>query len=218
MKIYKMTSDPGKRRRFAYAIETIDDGFIDLNCNICKKEGKGLPFKKKNRNVPLIISNKPLPDFMFYYITLISERVKNIFEEEGITGYELEKAIIKSTDNLTEDEELYFKENRYKQKDFLVNPPDYYKMFIPKFGAEPHESLGVKLISKCNACGYENYELDTPYAGILSPMILKKESIIISNDLFTVKAYGGEYCTERFKNIYDKHKLTGLNFEEVELL
>ncbi len=219
MKIYEMASDSGKRKRYACAVDIGNEFWLDIDCKVCGRQWKKIVHYEKNDKSPMLILNKPLPDFMFYYVMLISERAKNIFEEEGIIGYELEKAVVKSFENLTEEEELYCKEMKYKPKDFLDNPSDYYKLFVSNIGAEPHEKLGLKLVGKCDSCGYENYEFNEPFTGILTPMIINKESINTDYDIFTVRGSGlTKYCTEKVKNIYEKHKLTGINFKEIELL
>ncbi len=219
MKIYKMISDSGKRRRFAYAISISREFWLDINCNVCGRQWREILHRTKNDKSPVIIANKLISDFMFYYVMLISEKAKNTFEEEGITGYELEKAVVKSADNLTEEEEIYCKEEGYKLKNFIVNPPDYYKIFVPNIGAEPHEKLGLKLVGKCDSYGYEDYMFNEQFTNTITPVIIKKESINFDYDIFRVRGAGlGMYCTEKVKIIYEKHKLTGLNFEEVELL
>jgi hypothetical protein len=211
-----MSSDPGKRRRFAYAISISDDYWIDIDCKVCGRKWRTIIHYKRNNESPIIIANKPLPDFMFYYVMLISEKAKKIFEEEGIREYELEKAVVRSMDNLTKEEEIFCKEEKYKAKDFLINPPNYYKIFIPNISAEPHEKMGLKLLGKCDFCGYEKYSFEEESNGI--DMTIKEETIKPSYDIFRVRGSLLMYCTERFKNIYEKHKLTGIDFEEVELL
>lgn len=211
-----MLSDPGKRRRFAYAISISDNYWQDIDCKTCGRNWRKAIHYERNDESPAIITNKPLPDFMFYYVMLISEKTKNVLEEEGIKEYELEKAVVKSMDNLTKEEEIFCKEAKYKAKDFLINPPNYYKIFIPHIGAESHEKMGLKLLGKCDFCGYEEYEFEEESNGRY--MTIKKETINPNYDIFRVRGSLIEYCTERFKNIYEKHKLTGIDFEEVELL
>jgi hypothetical protein len=218
LKIYKTSSDPGKGRRFAYAVNIDSDTLVEIDCKVCNNKWNKKLLYDKNVKSPILISNKPLPDFMFYYVGLISERAKNIFEEEGITGYELEKAVVKSFDNLSEEEELYCKEMKYKRKDFLDNPPNYYKLFTD-VGAEIHEKAKLKLLEKCDVCGHLYYEFNNPEGWRFTPasLTIKKDSVT-NDDLFKVIGYGGEFCSEKFKKVYDKYKLTGLNFEEVELI
>jgi hypothetical protein len=214
-----MVSDSGKRKKFAYAVCISNEVWSDVDCKICGRKWRQMLHYEKGDKGSVMISNKPLPDFMFYYVMLISEKVKDIFIEEGITGFELEKVLVKSFDKLTEEEETYCKEMKYKQKDFLLNSPDYYKLFVSNIGAEPHEKLGLKLVGNCDSCGYEKYEFNEPFTGILTPMIIKKESINTDYDIFKVRGSGlTMYCTEKIKNIYEKHKFTGIDFREIELL
>ncbi len=220
MKFYKIMTDVGLRSKFAYATGF---GSIDekINCSVCGREWFKTLWYNEDNTFELVLSKENFSNFLgcVNYV-LVSDDTKMVLTQEFLTGYHLVKASILSMDDLSPEQLRDLKINyTYSQlKKFAKNPPTYHKLFIDG-KAELHEKAGVVLVEYCEHCGYKRYDIpgSPPFYMIGSPKFIKKESWD-GSDFFHVKEFHTIYCSERFYEVYKKHNLTGLIFEEVEAI
>ncbi|MEA5023429.1 MAG: double-CXXCG motif protein [Desulfitobacterium hafniense] len=173
---------------------------------------------EKGQYIPLALSNDYYPDFLWYYIRHISEKAKIVMESERITGYGLERAHIVSVRDLTEQQKKELRHDGIKINRIAADPPAYYKLHV-ELGAEFHEKAQIILRENCSECGYEDYiTLGKDWVDSEKGIFIRKDSWN-GKDLFLCKGYGLHiFCTERFADVYHSNGLTGLEFDEVEVL
>lgn len=215
--IYYLGADEGRRKKYAYGVDVADKTYERIICAKCNIDFIRNISLTIGLNEPIVLTNDYYPDFMWYSTFLVSEKTKEVFELEKITGYELEEANIISANELTLEEKRELKEDAVNVKKVAVNPPKYYKLHV-SIGATYHEKSGVIFRGKCDECGYEDYTVVNPDNYNIPYHIVKKESLN-GNDLFRSIGFGrAVFCTERFKEICEKHKLTGFLFKDAEAL
>jgi hypothetical protein len=76
---------------------------------------------------------------------------------------------------------------------------------------------GIVLVEECEVCGYEKYR--PKEKNNFLPQLYLKNGSWDGSDLFRVKEFPAVvFCSERFVEIYKKHTLTGLLFDEIEMI
>ena len=214
--IYKISTDEGKRKKYAYAVCERGTYLRRVECPNCGMWVENFSHKF-GINESVALTNEYYPDFMYYTINLISEKAKEALEKEKITGWEPELINILSAEELTKEEKRDLREGGVNIKRVPINPPVYYKLHV-SIGADYHEKSGIEFGEKCNICGRQKRTVSEAVGGMIAPRILKKESLN-GNDLFRSIGYGNTvFCTERFKEVYEEYGLTGLEFDDVKLL
>ena len=207
-----MATDSGKRKRYSYGVGAFPHKKI--LCSICGREYSAGLLNKHDISYKMFLSNDYYPDFLWGYYTFISERTKEIFLEEDVKDYYLGDTFMRSITDLTKEEIKELRGDRFKIDRIPIDPPSYYRLF-PKHYAHLHKESNIKLLENCEACGYEWYGTQNK----------EKENEIIDlnslngDDIFWIYERGSAiYCTDRIVEIYNKHKLTGLYFTEVEAI
>lgn len=215
---YRLATDEGKRKKYAYAIGLGGWPREDVSCSKCNREWKKSTIDEFGVSTPVVLSNDNYPDYMWYYITHISEKAKSVMELEGITGFKVEDALIISFDELTEAQKKELRWDGVKVNKIPSNPPHYYKLHVC-IGAEYHENSNLVLLESCDDCGYEKYVSKGKEWVDSSEGIFLKKGSLIGYDLFKVKGYGATiFCSEKFVEAYKRHALTGLDFDEIEVI
>lgn len=210
MKYYYLSTDEGKRKKFAYGIG--DFPSEKISCDVCGRNYSRSLVTKRNLPYEMYLSNGYYPDFLWEYYRFISERAKQILFEEKVTGYILEGVTMRSFSDLSVEEIKELKRDRFKVDRIPLNPPQYYRLFI-KYIAKMHKESNYILLESCDACGYTHYGTKVRE----DERIIIDESTLNGDDFFLLEGRGSViYCTERFVDIYNKHNLTGLDFDEVE--
>lgn len=217
MAYYRLLTDEGNKKKFAYAIGLSDWPERLISCNVCKRKWKKSLMHEFGTNVLVALSNDNYPDFLWFFIRHVSEKAKNVMETEGITGFKLENAQVLSVDELTDIQKKELRYDGFKIKKIPKDPPKYYKLHV-SIGANYHEKSGIILRDSCSECGYEKYVTKGKDWVESEPTVIQKDSIK-GYDLFMAKGYGQTiFCTEKFADVYIKHSLTGLLFDEVEVI
>lgn len=215
--MYLLLTDEGRKKKYAYAIDLNDWPKELIICPKCRREWEKTLVHEYGIDIPVVLSNDHYPDFLYHYINHISVKAKDVMQNEGIKGYTLEKAHILSVNDLAEEQ---IKELRYdgvKIKKIPVDPPPYYKMHV-EMGGEYHDKSNIILLESCSECGYERYVTPGKEWVDTGEFFLSLDSLK-GYDLFRVKGYGFNiFCTEKFREVYQKHALTGLLFKEVQVL
>ena len=138
----------------------------------------------------LISSN--IVDFSWTILSdiVVTERVVQVFEEAGLTGYELKPTKIVSV------------AKRVKIKSY----PKFWELIVTGQGGHAHPDSGIALKFKCDTCGLVRYSA-------YEHGIIVDETQWDGSDLFTVIEYPKHILvTERVKNIIESHKLTNVKF------
>ncbi len=102
MFFYRLTTDIGKRKRFAYGISFGDYPSKEIHCNSCGRKWNKNMLLDEDLTHMIVFSNSYFPDISDYGIQqLVSDKVKDIFAEEQLKGYHLSENIhIKSQSDI----------------------------------------------------------------------------------------------------------------------
>lgn len=210
MKIYLITHDSGRRKRFAEVISEDETEIVD--CKTCHRN-----YMKqilRNENLSAYVTNDYYADFAWGRPSWISEKCKNILFSENISGFQTIKVEMLSYKDIVKEEILDLKRSGYKVESIPENPIQYYNLYCD-YSASLHLESNYGVIEYCNECGYEVF-------GVLSSdkeiKCVLDSSSLNSNDIFNVKGKGTTlFCNERFKEVVENHNLMGLMFEEIEV-
>jgi hypothetical protein len=128
----------------------------------------------------------------WYSEPVINERVIKILKEEGLTGYILKPVTIKKIKkNKPEKIPLYQELN-----------------IVGKAGVHPDTELIV--VGRCDACKHVDYR------GWKNKLIIDEKKWD-GSDFFHLDPYpGGIFVSERVKEVFEKHKVTGVEFTPSE--
>ena len=218
MDFYRVRIEIGKRKRFAYGITIGNYPSIEIQCDKCKKVWKKSLYYDESQKQIIALSNNYFPDFLSYTPQiLISQRAKEIFVQEKITGYHLNENLeIVPYDKLSIQEIKEIRRDGFDVKKFSNEVPKYYR-FYSDGKAELNEKSNVLTDEHCDECSYTHYYTKGySYFDTNSPFYIT-EKTWDGKDFFTVKEFPTlENCTERVVEIYNKYKMTGLYFEKIE--
>ena len=219
MIFYRLTTDIGKRKRFAYGISFGDYPSKEIYCSSCGRKWNKNMVLDEDLTHTIVFSHSHFPDISEYELQkLVYIKVKDIFTEEQIKGYHLSDNIyIRSQRDLSLEKGKELCRKGFKVKDIAIDPPFYYRFFHDGYAELDEEKSKIHLLEECNICSYKKYVsegrsyLDT---SVTPPFI--KESSWDGSDFFKVIEMSAViFCTERVYEIYKKYKLTGLLFTEV---
>jgi len=133
-------------------------------------------------------------DFIWtwYSEPMINERVAKILKDEDLTGYELKPVTIKKV-----------KKNNPKKI------PQYQELNVTgKAGVHP--DTGLIVVERCDACKHVDYR------GWKNKLIIDEKKWD-GSDFFHLDPYpGGIFVSERVKEVFEKHKVTGVKFTPSE--
>jgi predicted Zn-ribbon and HTH transcriptional regulator len=214
MKFYRLSTDEGKKKKYAFGILISDYPSKTIKCPSCHREWRKELLLEKETNLTICLSNSYYADFSgVVYHTLISEKAKDIFYDTQIKGYTLGEMEILKKEEVPQETIKELRDEGYKVKNISDNPPRYYRLFV-EIGARLHPKSEVIPNGYCKDCGYEDYVTKgEDYVDPFHPLYIKHDSWN-GNDLFMVKELGGAiFCSQRFVDIYTETKLTGLLFK-----
>ncbi len=214
MSFYKLYIEEGKKKKYATGILITDYISKIINCDLCGRTRKIAALLDKDSDLQIALTNSYFADFFnVEYHTIVSEKAKEVLILENIQGYELGVLKIVSKSEILSKKIKDLRDSGYKVKDISDDPPIYYRLFV-QVGAELHEESNIVLVEECNSCDYHKYmPKDNDY---FHPNYIKVDSWN-GNDIFRVKESSSAiYCSERFVEIYNKHKLSGLRFKEIK--
>jgi hypothetical protein len=222
MNLYTLLTDEGRRKKYAYGIIISKKVINKIYCPECKMMQENYSNICKDISYTLALSNDYYADFAqdtgLIYGYMILEKTLDILHLENITGFYTKNDLnILSGEQLTLDIRKSLKNDGFKIDKIANNPPKYHTLFA-NYGAKSHVATNRFITKECSLCGY--LEVIDKGDALRSYVYLQKGTWN-GNDLFRVKEYGNQiFCSERFKGIYEKYKLTGLKFDfnKVELI
>lgn len=218
MEIYAISVDEGRKKKFSFGIIIGQYPSKIINCRSCGRAWKKDLLLEHDISIKILLSNENYPDFLgVMHHVLVSKVAMEVINNENLTGYVLKRIKPMSVNDLLSDEKKILRQEGYKVNNFSSNPPIYFRMFIDE-GAMLHSESNVHLIEKCIDCGFQSYAtVGENYVDPFQPIIIDKSSWN-GQDLFLIKELGARiFCTEKFVEIYEKYKLSGLVFEKVEI-
>jgi len=151
---------------------------------------------KRLTNLSVIIKNGGAFKYDFiwtcYSEPMINERVVKILKDECLTGYELKPVTIKKV-----------------ERNCPKEIPKYQELWvIGKAGVHP--DTGLIVFERCDACGLVEYR------GWKNKLIIDEKSWD-GSDFFHLDPYpGGTFVSERVKEVFEKYKVTGVEFTPSE--
>ncbi len=214
MKFFRISTDEGKKKKFAYGINLYEPMLQRIECPVCNTT-RNIPVDE-DQNLRLALTNNHYPDFLGYiYYKMISEKAAEVLKNENVNGYLLSPVETVPLDAITSEEKKEFRSFGNKVNKFATDPPTYHLLKVTG-KAELHEKTNV-IIEPCPSCGFAKIaEPGKNYFHPDSPFYIQRSSWD-GSDFFVVPYFPFVYlCSQRFLEIYNKHHLSGLLFREVE--
>jgi len=224
MDFYRVMVSFGKRKLFACGCLAEMINYNRTSCPSCGIEW-AMPdhnklFNDKSWNMKIYMSRDHYADFIASDLPgsgIVSEHAKKILMENFNNTIDFGNIEMISFRNLTDQKLKEIRDDfGYAAVKKIPNdPPQYYRMLLKQGADLDFEKSNIKLILDCHKCGRKNY--DRPRDTGTSSNIYIIESTWKYYDLFHVEGKGNTiFCSERFIDIYDQNKLTGLEFEKVQ--
>ena len=157
------------------------DLFYDIECLMfpdhCRR---GV---REDTNLSIEIRRKKMGDFVFVLggDCLITDKIAELFEKEGFTGYELREVDVANK----------------------VLPFKLWQIFVVG-KAKIHADCGMKEVYHCKYCDFIAHRGFSDSTGIIID-----ESTWNGSDFFMMEEYGYVFVTERVKKVIEDYKLTG---------
>lgn len=185
--------------KYCYAIENL--AFVGFKKEKCSNCGC-LNVKEsifQGEDALLIGGADNYPDFMLFggvgSFFIVSENVMEVFYKEKITGYDAAKKV-----------PLYRTRNNKKEK----QDKEYYIINITGSIDLDLKAMALKKKNECNLCG--NFKWNRQRLGIIDSVF--DMETWTRDDLCRIKSFPGHIVvSDRFKNIAEQHKLTGITFK-----
>ncbi len=194
--LYWLEHNSQKKYKYAYK----DDSLIGYSRSICSQCNREIAIPQYKETAPYLLleGGNTSPDFLQFcgagrQLCLVSEKALDIFENNRISGYA--------------GSQLVSCENE-RQISSVTQFPRYYSMHISGRIELNTAAMHIKKKRVCSHCG--QYEWSRMR---LEPYILDL-STWDGSDLCLVDSIPGfRVCTDKLKEIIQKHKLTGFSFK-----
>ncbi len=218
VKFYKLFTDEGKRKKYAWAFPAFGYPTEEINCNVCGRKWNS--FKKifeQHLSYPIVFTNDNFTDFISCEADyMVSQEVKEWFEEINVKNVRFAEMSVISK---SEMDTIYIKQARdkgYNVNRFHDIKPRYYRLGS-YIGAELHKDSKVVWVDKgddiCPHCGYGVGYRPLEY---FAPDYILFDSWN-GSDLFKVQEYAGTlFCTEKLKLLIEEKEFKGILFEEIQ--
>lgn len=212
MKFYTLGIEEGRKKKYANAIEIKGFVYEPIHCNVC---GRTWGRHHLDKELIIAMTNDNFPDFaghMFYI--LVSERAKSILNQAQLSSFKFIDVRTLSREEISPEKLKDLRNEGENVKKIAISPPPYYLLRTHKAAKlHPDTQIGVM---ECKECGYHApYTLGMDYVSCETLKIIDLKSWD-GNDLFLVENFSELiFCTENFVDLYNKHELTGLRFQEV---
>ena len=180
-------------RKTPYAPTIVNSGEVFLSK--CPKCGR-IRYNYANREISLLIEGKgKLPDYLMcghYPLMIVSDRVLNIWEKAGITGY---------TSFLVELVDYQMDKIRDVQ---------YHNIIVTGKAELDFTKMGIKIKKVCSKCGAVEYNKQTWEFGTA----IMKESTYDHSDLFVLNFFPtAPLCTIKVLETVHDNKLKSFKFQ-----
>jgi len=226
MNFYTVNIDLGKRKRFACGCfsELFCEPILTL-CSKCGEEYSNTDYDKmfadKAWHVGMYMDRDYYADFASsQFRPIVSAKAKRILAENCSNATDFGDIKMVSFRDLTREKLKQIRDwaGYADTKKIPNDPPQYYRLLL-KQGAElDFQKSNIKLTIDCTTCGRKNYDIPYSHYGPNgSEQIYIIESTWVGYDIFYAEGKGNTlFCTERFIEIYEKNKLSGLRFEKIQ--
>ena len=217
MKFYRLSTDEGRPKKYAWAFPTYGYPTQTVECDICGRSWNTFEnIFDKNISFSITFTNNHFADFIAceaFHMT--NQSVKNWCESNGISSVIFTKMPIIGKSEFTKEALKSCRERGYNTAKFHDEKPVYY-MLSATVGAKLHPDSGVQWVDKgdwvCPHCGYGVGYKKEDYG--------KPDCIELSswngNDLFKVREYDATlFCTEKFKHMCQDARVSGIIFDEI---
>ncbi len=192
-------------RKYCYAQENLSRvGYQFEKCPYCGRDiARELP--KTQPDAYVIEGAKAYPDFLYYggggINFLVSEKVVNIFTQQGVTGFDLVTTVPLFRNNrgnlILQEDAKYFSVNITGSIDFDL------------------KAMSLRRKNLCSLCGQFDWNIQRLY---IIKTVLDMESWDQS-DLCRIASFPGHIvCSDKVKDIISEHKLKGVLFREEDRL
>jgi len=223
MNFYRVRIDRGKRKHFGCGILVEGCEYIRKTCPQCNIE-RSIPsldewFNDKEWVMKVYMHKDYYSDFTNSSIRpIVSKKAKRMLSEQFIKSADFGDMEMVSLRDL---DEPFLKEVRdysgsKAAKQIANDPPQYHRLLLQVGADLDFQKTNIELAINCPKCSLKKYR--TPgftYVSENTPHII--QSTWKGFDLFHVEGLGNTiFCTERFIEVYNQYKLTGLEFEQVE--
>jgi len=225
MELYRIAIDWGKRKRFACGCLERVHHTQGVPCVACGEE-QYTPdynhlFENKGWDTKMFLDSGYYADFINSQIkVVVSEKAKKMLTENFGNAVDFGDIEMVSFRDLTTEKakEIRDYSGSAALKKIPDDPPQYFRLLLKQGADLDFQRTNIELAVDCPKCGLKRYQ--TPgltYVGENMPHII--ESTWKGCDIFYVEGLGNRmFCTERFVGIYNQNELTGLEFEQVEVV
>ncbi len=220
MRFYGITPIIERKNKHAEGMVINNMMYKEINCNVCQNDWRRELFDKEKDKYQLIVSNDRFPDFLCSMPNFfLREDTVHLLEQYGLTGYHLKETETIPLSRIPEDI-LQDLKNVYGTKDVkkISNHPPKYFLFIADGQVKLHEKSNLSVF-RCEACGYTKVLTSDNKFVMNDHELLLDVSSWQGEDFFSVDYFpSAYYTTEKFYQIYQEQKLSGLQFTEIQTI
>lgn len=216
MNFYSISIDPGRRKKFTWAFPTYGFPVDKISCKVCGRTWNSFTgISEENRSFPITFTNDYFADFLSCEAyDLVSQRVKDCLETYKINTPKFTEMPVIPKKQLSVEQLKRFRDRGFSVNRFHDEKPVYY-LLSAEVGAKLHPDTGVYFInSGTDVCIHCGYGVGYKRRSYLAPEYIQLDSWN-GNDIFKVKESDQLFCTERFKNLCETTKFTGVCFDEI---
>jgi hypothetical protein len=123
------------------ALAEWDNSVMNLEEVECSTHPEHKRSGRRIGDLRILLPNPPIPDFLWtwYHELLIQDHVVALLQNAGFTGYELRPVVA-----------------RFKRQRNVI-PPRLWEIVVTGWGGIAPPESGVRLLDKCDVCGYSSF-------------------------------------------------------------
>ena len=225
MNFYKARNDLGKRKRFSRGVIVGEFESTLTRCSECgitwSMPGFGRWFNDMTYNLRIYMDRDHHPDFSGVSgYPIVSTAAKTMLAETFSNAVDFCDIEMVPAESLPEElkKEIRTRNGSRELKNISNTPPQYHRLLL-KHGIEAdYQKSNIELAVDCAMCGFKRY-VTTGSSYIRDEPMYLIESTWKGYGVFNVECRGNHlFCTEKFVETYKQNKLTGLEFEQVQLV
>jgi len=228
MKLFNVDVDWGKRKRFARGCLAEIYDIQRIPCSACGVElyrpCHNQLFADKDWNVKMHMDRSHYADFADLFLrSIILAKIKKILLDNFNNSVDFADIEMISFRDLSPSYIKYYRA-QYGSRDAKLipnDPPQYFRLLLKQGADLDFEKSNVEMILSCSTCGSKKYkhpisDYNRETNEITYPPVYIIESSWKGYDIFYVEGKGNTvFCTERFIEVYNQNKLTGLEFRQI---
>ncbi len=217
MRFYKMLSDEGKRKKYAWAFPAYGYPTKTISCNQCHRVWNSFaPIFENKLAFPILLTNEHFADMTSCEAMLMAnEKVKQIIQSNNIKTVTFSEMPVILQDELSYEQKKELRDKGYNVTK-ISNIKERYYMIYTEIGAKLHKDSNFEWIEEgedvCKHCGYGVGYKPKDY---FDPYYIELDSWN-GDDIFRVEELTGtKICTEKFMSLCKENNVTGILFEEI---